>query len=101
MMKYSFEKSLTFDTVPQIMAKVAPLLQANSTIDFDLTSVAHIDSAGVAFLLELIRLSQALNHSICFKHCPANLVRLEKIYQLEPVLANYIKSTHASRATVA
>jgi phospholipid transport system transporter-binding protein len=63
--------SLTFQTVPDFLARSAPwFAEKDGPLVFDLAGVTLADSAGVALLLEWSRLARASGRDVRFTNTP-------------------------------
>jgi phospholipid transport system transporter-binding protein len=83
---------LTFDTVPSDCARLSKLMtnpQVNS-ISLDLTKITYCDSAGLALLIEAIRLAKAHSKELKINEIPkrvyslANFCGIDWIWNNEP-----------------
>ncbi|XSG85642.1 MAG: STAS domain-containing protein [Methylohalobius sp. ZOD2] len=59
---------------------------ADGDITIDLAGVRRADSAGLALLVEWLRLAQRQNRRIHFTHLPEQLLTMAKTYDLESLL---------------
>jgi len=82
---YEVIGDLTFATVNQLLKLPEPLLSDQNSVKIILNKVHHIDSAGLALLIEWER--QSLPRSpIKFSQANEQLVRLVNLYNLQAVL---------------
>ncbi|MBT0585433.1 STAS domain-containing protein [Alteromonas oceanisediminis] len=65
---------------------VLPSLDKEQTITVDLTDLKRSDSAGLAWLINLVRDTKANGVSIVFSHIPNELVNLAKISDASALL---------------
>lgn len=81
---WRLQGELTFKTVSHLLTQVN---QQNSLpAVLDLTDVQHTDSAGVAFLLELLRLSG--DKPLAFHHLPAQMQSIAQVSGVADLLTN-------------
>ena len=80
---YEVEGDLTFSTVSQLQLP-EQLLTSNTQSNIVLNKVQHIDSAGLALLIDWTR--QTLNNPVIFTKANDQLLRLAKLYHLETTL---------------
>ena len=78
---------LNLDSVPDALSKFEKLLvQAGDAVVIDLEGVTRIDSGGVAFLVECLRLLQIQNKSTKFSHLPEQMQEMAKVSGLQHLL---------------
>ncbi len=78
---------LTFSTAPALLERSASLTSASGTLIVDLQGVTRADSAGLALLVEWLRLARAAGHEIQYVELPEQLSRLIRVSGLEKVFA--------------
>ena len=83
-MKNSLAGALTLQTVPRQLHDADALATAT---DIDLREVTRIDSAALAFLLELTRRASVQGRALKFVNAPAKLRSLATFFQLDGVLS--------------
>ena len=80
---YTVEGNLTFAGIDRQTAKSSKFLQGSASICIDLAKVKTADSAGLALMIEWIRLSR-LNHiNLSFANIPEQLLAIAKLSGLD------------------
>jgi phospholipid transport system transporter-binding protein len=78
---------LTFDTVPQAFRLSAVWLQQPArSLTLNLSGVSRADSAGLALLVEWLRLAKTQGHTLAFTHVPEQMRSLIRVNGLDKVL---------------
>lgn len=77
------EGEWTQASAPLVLAQAKDWLDAGS---LDLSGISHVDSTGVALLLELSRRAKAAGKSLRFINTPANLLRLAVFFDVSELL---------------
>jgi phospholipid transport system transporter-binding protein len=84
---YVVEGSLDFTSVPAIVTRVSEFLGNGATsIVIDLKGVTRADSAGLALLVEWIRVAHRRHRNIAFRNIPAQMLAIAKVSGLERIL---------------
>ncbi|MDY6943616.1 MAG: STAS domain-containing protein [Pseudomonadota bacterium] len=79
---------LTFATVPSaIEALVDVFPSASSELVLDLSKVSHSDSAGLALLIEWLRLARDRQVTLRFVGVPAQMTALAQVTRVDQLLA--------------
>ncbi|MDH5485468.1 MAG: STAS domain-containing protein [Gammaproteobacteria bacterium] len=82
-----FSGELNLDSVPEALNKFETLMaQVGESVLIDLQGVTRIDSGGVAFLVECLRLLQLQNKSVKFSHLPEQMLEMAKLSGLQNLL---------------
>lgn len=68
---------LTFDTVPGVLERTAPLVGAAATID--LAGVDRADSAGLALMVEWLRRARAAGRALEFTQIPEQVREIIRV----------------------
>ena len=76
---YAVEGDLTFASIDTQTAKSCKFLQGMDNIRIDLTKVKAADSAGLALMIEWIRLSRLSRIRLSFTHIPEQLLAIAKL----------------------
>lgn len=79
----ALEGELTFGTVPALLARADELAGQPS---LDLAAVARVDSAGLAFLLELTRRARRRGSQLRFAGMQPQIRELIRFFDLESAL---------------
>lgn len=83
MTKYRLNaQKLMVDNITEQTNILYKLLQPHVILEIDLSNIQHIDSAGVAFLLELKSIARKKSCSIKFTHTPNNIEHLCQLYNI-------------------
>jgi len=78
---------LTFTTVTALLGKSRPLFErAGERVVVDLAGVERADSAGLAMLVEWMRLAKARGCGIAFSHLPAQMRDIALASDLDDIL---------------
>jgi phospholipid transport system transporter-binding protein len=79
---------LSFNTVNAVLAESTEQLFAKpaGTIDLDLGAVNRVDSAGLALLLEWMRIARSSNMEIRYHHLPEQLLAIARAGELDTLL---------------
>lgn len=85
--RYEVIGKMTFATVPELLNQSKEKFSSTGTeITFDLAKVKHADSAGLALMLEWLRLAKVAEKNIKFVKIPAQLLNLTEITGLSHIL---------------
>ncbi|MEM7020451.1 MAG: STAS domain-containing protein [Pseudomonadota bacterium] len=82
---WHFSGDLSFQTVTSLLQEAARLQRDNVPEIADLSSVLRTDSAGLAFLLELMKMTQARGVTLQFRNLPQQLRNIAAISELTPL----------------
>jgi phospholipid transport system transporter-binding protein len=78
---------LTFATVTGILEQSRGLFaQADEVIEVELGAVERVDSAGLALLIEWLRLARDMNKSIRFSQLPEQMKAIAAACDLDSIL---------------
>ena len=78
---------LSFDTVTSVLRELRTLLRGNKkAVEFDLAGVQRADSAGVALLIELMRMGREGQYELRFTHVPRQLEVLAAVAGVDGLL---------------
>jgi phospholipid transport system transporter-binding protein len=78
---------LTFAAVPDLLEQGAALLAMHSApVRVDLGGVTRADSAGLALLIEWLRLARARRADIEFRNVPPQMLAIARVSGLDSVL---------------
>lgn len=78
--------ALTFDHVRQAVSQGSEFLQEHRPIIFDLKDVVRCDSAGLAVVLEWMRLARQQGSQLKFVNLPDKMVDLARVSCLDGIL---------------
>lgn len=84
---YHVVGELNFDTVPGVFEQgVEVLRRAPAVIEIDLGGVTRSDSAGLALLIEWMRVAHSHHKNISFGNIPAQMMAMAGISGLDRIL---------------
>jgi phospholipid transport system transporter-binding protein len=78
---------LTFATVPTYLQRNGALFAGSGDLVFDLQGVTRADSAGVALLVEWLRLARAAGRTVRYLNMPQQVDALIRVSGLEKAFA--------------
>lgn len=84
--QFAVSGNLSFDTVGELLGQGRALFTNAPHINIDLTAVSHVDSAGLALLLEWLRYGKQHNKVVRYMNIPAQLKSLAAISEVETML---------------
>jgi phospholipid transport system transporter-binding protein len=86
--RYQISGELSFRTVNAVLAESRETLFATpqAQLELDLGSVSRADSAGLALLIQWLRMARARQSEIRFLHLPEQLLAIARAGELEPLL---------------
>jgi phospholipid transport system transporter-binding protein len=93
--QYALSGELSFDTVNRLLERSRVIFDGAKEICVDLANVTHSDSAGLALLIEWLRLAKQGDKKLKYRSLPAQLKALASISDVEELLAP-VGATHAS-----
>lgn len=76
---FQVQGDLTFATIDKQIVKSFSFLKSASSITIDLSKVSNTDSAGLALMIEWIKISRQYNTTLNFKNIPEQLRKLAKL----------------------
>ncbi|MGH8224933.1 MAG: STAS domain-containing protein [Gammaproteobacteria bacterium] len=76
-----------FTTVMAMLDKSRELFREAPEITVDLADVEHINSSGLALLVEWLRWAKREERSLHFENVPAGALAMARICEIEPLLA--------------
>ncbi len=83
---------LNFETVPVLMKQAEQLLKGQADISVNLAEVTDSNSAGLALLLEMIRLTKLQNKTINFKNLPEQICIVAGAYGIDCELDTFLST---------
>jgi phospholipid transport system transporter-binding protein len=86
--RFEVSGELSFVTVNTVLAQSRSTIFARpaSRLDLDLGGVTRADSAGLALLIEWMRMARAANSEICFHRLPPQLLAIARAGELDELL---------------
>jgi len=85
--EFRLRGELTFGTVAPLLRESASLFQRGATLKFNLDSVDHADSAGLALLIEWLRSARTNEVSLSFANIPAKMLALARVTGVDRLVA--------------
>lgn len=89
---FQVQGDLTFGTIDKQIVKSFGFLKTASTVTIDLSQVANTDSAGLALMIEWIKMSRQYNTTLNFKNIPEQLRKLAKLSGFDT--SNYFSTSN-------
>lgn len=84
---FTISGELTFATVTALLEQSRALFaQADEAIEVDLGAVERVDSAGLALLIEWLRLAREKGQAIRFSHLPQQMKAIAAASDLDSIL---------------
>lgn len=77
------EGEMSFASVEQLLASSRSLFKPGMRLLFDMSGVNHADSAGVALLVEWLRLARGAQTDIQFRKIPAQMQDIIEVSDLD------------------
>jgi phospholipid transport system transporter-binding protein len=77
---------LSFTTVMDLSRRSAPLLWQDESVTLDLAGVTRTDSAGLALLIEWLRMAHRNGKAIWFRNIPPQMMAVAAVVGLDELL---------------
>ncbi|QXP84236.1 STAS domain-containing protein [Methylococcus sp. ANG] len=77
--RYSVSGELTYATAPAALKRTLGLFRGQTSVAIDLRKVARADSAGIALLIEWVRLARKSGASLRLENMPAQVENLVRV----------------------
>lgn len=77
---------LTFATVNALLEQAPDLFESHDKLNIDLTNVTRSDSAGLALLIDWVRLAKNTNKEIMFYNIPAQMLAISNASGVDELL---------------
>jgi phospholipid transport system transporter-binding protein len=84
--RFKVSGALNAETVTELLKHSETAFQGAAALDIDLAEVPEGDSAGLALLIEWLRLARRRQQTIHFKNVPAQIAALARISEVEGLL---------------
>lgn len=78
--------ALNADTVTDLLKRSDEAFKGATTLEIDLANVPEGDSAGLALMIEWLRLAKQRNQQIKFENVPEQIAALARISEVEKLL---------------
>lgn len=88
---------LDASTAGEVLEESAPLFAQARDIEVDLGGVSEGDSAGLALLIEWLRIARQAGKPIRFKNVPAQIDALARISEVEELICGQEAATAAAK----
>jgi len=82
MLKHKLNSPLIISTVGNLHKSTVKIVAKSKTLDIDLSGVKNIDSAGVAFLLDLKSIAKNIGCALSFSNTPDIIERFCQLYKV-------------------
>jgi phospholipid transport system transporter-binding protein len=82
---------MTFETTRKLLADSKALFQEVKDLNLDLAEVEHVDSAGLALLLEWVSQAKEKGGKISLKGTPESLLAIARLCQLDSTLDSLVE----------
>jgi phospholipid transport system transporter-binding protein len=86
--RFKVHGALNAETATALLERSEAAFRGFGTLDIDLAGVPEGDSAGLALLIEWIRLARTQKQQIHFKNLPPQIAALARISEVEELLTN-------------
>ena len=86
--RFKVRGPLDAETVTDLLERSEEAFRGASSLEIDLGGVPEGDSAGLALLIEWIRLTRKQNQQIKYKNVPKQIAALARISQVEELLTS-------------
>jgi len=85
--QYALSGELTMQNVSLVSEDTKPLLaEMNGDVTINLSSIVRADSAGLALLIDWLRIAQQRKVTLQFEELPEQLLQIAKVCELHTVL---------------
>lgn len=84
--RFKVHGALNAETVTELLKHSEAAFQGATSLDIDLSDVPEGDSAGLALLIEWMRLAKRSQQTIHFKNVPGQIAALARISEVEGLL---------------
>lgn len=82
MLKHKLKSPLIISTVGLLYKSTVKIVTKSKALDIDLSGVKNIDSAGVAFLLDLKSIAKNTSCTLSFSNTPNIIERFCQLYKV-------------------
>ena len=86
--QFKVQGEITFDTISPLLSQSGQIFNNYKQLTFDLSAVTQTDSAGLALLIEWLRIAEQKNIKVQFINLPKQLENIAKVCGLETILTN-------------
>jgi phospholipid transport system transporter-binding protein len=86
--RYRVNGELSFGTVGALLEQSRKTFDAASSLDIDLSGVNHSDSAGLALLIEWLRLAKRSGKKLNYSNLPPQLLAIAHMSDVDDLLVD-------------
>ncbi|MEO8444644.1 MAG: STAS domain-containing protein [Gammaproteobacteria bacterium] len=90
---------VTFDTAGTLLADGRALFAGVPAATVSLGGISSVDSAGLALLLEWLRLARSEGRSLAFEHIPEKLLAIARLSGVESLLTEGYRSPESGSSS--
>lgn len=94
--RFKLSGALDATTAGVLLKNSQEQFNQSGRIEIDLTGVAEADSAGLALLIEWVRMAKQAGAEVRFDHVPAQIAALARISEVEGLLFGTVTTETAS-----
>ena len=84
--RYRVKGALSFATVAGLLETSKKNFDGTPAIEIDLSAVEHADSAGLALLIEWLRLARQAGKTLSYANLPAQLLAIARMSDVDDLL---------------
>jgi phospholipid transport system transporter-binding protein len=84
--RYRVQGELSFATVGTLLDESRKKFDSAPGLDIDLSGVAHSDSAGLALLIEWLRLAKRAGKRLSYSNLPPQLLAIARLSDVDDLL---------------
>ena len=85
--EYALSGELTMKNVPQVALETAPMIAGMSgEVSIDLSRISRADSAGLALLIDWLRIARREKVTLRFERLPDQLMQIAQVCELHSIL---------------
>ena len=84
--RYRLQGELSFATVGSLLERYHDTFDSAPTVIIDLSDVKHSDSAGLALLIEWLRLAKRAGKKLSYSNLPPQLLALARLSDVDDLL---------------
>jgi phospholipid transport system transporter-binding protein len=84
--RYRVTGELSFATVGALLRESGDAFDSASAVDIDLSGVKHSDSAGLALLIEWLRLAKLAGKKLSYSNLPPQLLAIAQMSDVDDLL---------------
>lgn len=86
--QYRLRGELTFESVASLLRESRALFRRGSNFTFDLEGVTHSDSAGLALLIEWLRIARENSMTVIFVNIPSQMLALARVAGVDRMVSS-------------